>query len=420
MDSQIDLQQPVLDGGIRSINFFNGRLLSARDLTLEQSAYREADRRLGKAVGDGVAYGLEVSQAVKSNKQSPAVSVEAGLAVNRRGQTLLLDARADIALVRTTTALASSKVFSECQPLQTGAYVSGAGVYLLTIAPAQTTEGRATTNGLSLAAATCNSDTIVNAVQFRLIQLDPPITSTELQDRNHLRNLIAFKCFGVDETAAFIADPFRKEVKEWGLLDELRSNQLTDCEVPLAILYWTDQDGLNFLDMWSVRRRLIDPVISPSRMVTTGERHPAESEAMVLQFQDQLAQLCISGVDTTQVQVTDHFTFLPPVGLIPLASTTSPTGFKHNRFFQGITYHNPIFIEGAKVEAILRQSLSCKPVDLASGEMIWLYQVRENTEAIDEGSGSTFTPYMIFASGYVPFIGDAQYDLSRWNYSNYS
>ena len=131
MDSQIDLQQPVLDGGIRSINFFNGRLLSARDLTLEQSAYREADRRLGKAVGDGVAYGLEVSQAVKSNKQSPAVSVEAGLAVNRRGQTLLLDARADIALVRTTTALASSKVFSECQPLQTGAYVAGAGVYLL-------------------------------------------------------------------------------------------------------------------------------------------------------------------------------------------------------------------------------------------------------------------------------------------------
>ena len=28
MDSRTDLQQPVLDGGIRSINFFNGRLLS--------------------------------------------------------------------------------------------------------------------------------------------------------------------------------------------------------------------------------------------------------------------------------------------------------------------------------------------------------------------------------------------------------
>ncbi len=62
MDSQISLQQPILDGGIRSINFFNGRLLSARDLTREQSANREADRRLGQAIGEGIAYGLEVSK----------------------------------------------------------------------------------------------------------------------------------------------------------------------------------------------------------------------------------------------------------------------------------------------------------------------------------------------------------------------
>src|SRR5204863_9919338 len=113
--------------------------------------------------------------------------------------------RADIALVRTNTALASSKVFSACEPLQTGAYVSGAGVYLLTIAPAQTTEGRAITNGMNPAAATCNSDTILNAVQLRLIQLDPPITTAELQNPNHLRKPIAYKCFGTDETAAFIA-----------------------------------------------------------------------------------------------------------------------------------------------------------------------------------------------------------------------
>src|SRR6185436_1962946 len=107
MDSRIGLQQPVLDGGIHSINFFNGRLLSARDLTLEQSAYREADRRLGKALGEGVAYGLEVSKAANFKKDSPAVSVEAGLALNRRGQTLMLDARTDIALLRTMTAPAN-------------------------------------------------------------------------------------------------------------------------------------------------------------------------------------------------------------------------------------------------------------------------------------------------------------------------
>src|SRR5436190_17563141 len=199
MESQIDLQQPVLDGGIRSINFFNGRLLSARDLTREQSAYREADRRLGQAFGDGIAFGLEVSKTPGAGNDSPAVTVEAGLAINRGGQTLMLAARTDVALVRSSESNGAGNNFSDCLPLQTGAYVAGAGAYLLTLAPAQSTEGRATTNGMNLVAS-CSIDTIVNAVQFRLIQIDPPITDTELQDQDHLRNVIAYKCFGEIET----------------------------------------------------------------------------------------------------------------------------------------------------------------------------------------------------------------------------
>jgi hypothetical protein len=413
MDSQIDLQQPVLDGGIRSINFFNGRLLSARDLTLEQSAYREADRRLGKAVGEGVAYGLEVSPAAKSNKQSPAVSVAAGLAVNRRGQTLMLEARADIALVRTTTALASSKLFSECLPLQTSAYVSGAGVYLLTIAPAQTTEGRATTNGMNPAAATCNSDTIVNAVQFRLIQLDPPITSAELQDKDHLRNAIAYKCFGVDETAVFLADPFRPEVKQWGLLDTLRPNQLTDCEVPLAVLYWTD-DGINFIDMWSVRRRIAHGAM--------GKWPPFENdtllsaaEARLLQFRDQIDDLM--GTNPAQLRAVDIFSHLPPAGLLPIADGTG-TGFDLNAFFDGLTVRRPVFIDVAQVEYLIRESMLYASIDLNDHEVIWLYQVRENV--LGGSASAPVHSYVIFANGHIPPINLGRFNLGRWNYSNYA
>src|SRR5436190_12719145 len=165
MGSRIDLQQPVHEGAIQSINFFNGRLLSARDLTLEQSAYHEADRRLGRALGDGVAYGLEVAKTPDSTRQAPAVRVEAGLAMNRRGDSLMLTTRTDVALVRSADARAASQGFTECLPLQTGAYVAGAGVYLLTIAPAQTSSGRATTNAISATNATCNTDTVVSAVQ---------------------------------------------------------------------------------------------------------------------------------------------------------------------------------------------------------------------------------------------------------------
>jgi hypothetical protein len=417
MDSLIDLQQPVLSGSIHSINFFNGRLLSARDLTLEQSAYREADRRLGTAVGDGIAYGLEVSQATKSSKQSPAVSVEAGLAVNQRGQTLMLDARADIALVRTATALASSKAFSECEPLQTGAYVAGAGVYLLTIAPAQTTEGRATTNGMNPASATCNSDTIVNAVQFRLIQLDPPITSAELQDKNHLRNLVAYKCFGSDEPAAFIADPFGPEVKQWGLLDSLRPNQLTECEVPLAVLYWTD-DGINFIDMWSVRRRVSKPSPLAHWNALLNDRQTSEGEARFQQFADEINDVLIYQQDTLDSFVaTDQFSSLPAAGVIPLGSNKPFKGFDPLKFFQGITTRAAIFIEGSRVSNLIRNSFAYPPIDLASGNVIWLYFVRENFQA---PTNASTLPYLVFASGYMPYLGDAHFDLSHWNYSNYT
>ena len=69
--SATDLQTPIIEGAIRSTNFFNGRLLSARDLTLEQSAYREADRRLGKAIGEGIAYGLETTKPVNFKSPMP-------------------------------------------------------------------------------------------------------------------------------------------------------------------------------------------------------------------------------------------------------------------------------------------------------------------------------------------------------------
>lgn len=420
MDSSIDLQQPIVDGGIRSVNFFNGRMLTARDLTLEQAATREVDRRLGQAVGEGIAYGFEVSKSLASTNQSPVVSVEPGLAVNRQGQTLWLQDKTDVALVRKASASTTGAIFAQCQPLQSGTYVAGAGVYLLTVAPAETREGRAVTSALYTGGAPCNTDALVSAVQFRLIQIDPPITATELQDQNHLRSLIAYKCFGVADVKSFVNDPFGPVQTEYGLLDSLRPNRLTACDVPLGILYWTLSDGIKFLDMWSVRRRLLDPAATDPWRMIAGERRLAETEAMLLQFQDQLAELRRTSVSTQRVVATDTFKYLPPVGIIPTFSAQAATGFSYQVFFQNLTYRDPIFIEGAKVELLLRQSLTCKPIDVTSGEMVWLYQVRENRQAIDGGGPGLPQPYLIFSSGYVPFIGDAQFDLSRWDYSNYS
>jgi hypothetical protein len=421
MEAQTDLQSPIVEGGIRSVNFFNGRMLTARDLTREQEGHREITRRLGRAVGEGVAYGLEVSKSTspKSTPEFPLVTVEPGLAVNRRGQTLWLRDKTDVALVRKASPSAPGLIFSECLPLQSGTYVAGAGVYLLTVAPAETREGRAVTSTLNPGGAPCNTDALVWAVQFRLIQIDGLITQAELQDVNHLRNLIAYKCFGVADTQSFLKDPFGPEIEQHGLLDSLRPNLLTDCDVPLGVLYWTLSGGINFIDMWSVRRRLV----SQSALVRwdnlLSEQRATEGEAMFQQFADQVNDILIAKAGSLAgVVATDYFASLPAVGVIPIGSAKPLQGFDPLKFFKGQTIRKAIFMEGTRVERLIRLSFSFPPIDLSSKKVIWLYFVRENFLAKDLGGAAM--PYLVFSSGHLPYQADAHFDLSHWNYSNYT
>jgi hypothetical protein len=80
MGYPLQLQEPLKDGGIRSVNFFNGRLLASNDLSREQAARRASDWRLGQAIGDGVAFGYEVHQdQSQSAAAAPVLRVTAGL-----------------------------------------------------------------------------------------------------------------------------------------------------------------------------------------------------------------------------------------------------------------------------------------------------------------------------------------------------
>src|ERR1700746_2458354 len=101
----VNLLNPVLSKRTKSVNFFNGRLLAGEDLTTEQQTNRVAHALLGKAIGDGVVYGLEVTESkLSSTTTAPVLAVTSGLAINKNGGTLLLDSDSKIALVRPATA----------------------------------------------------------------------------------------------------------------------------------------------------------------------------------------------------------------------------------------------------------------------------------------------------------------------------
>lgn len=467
--SAIDLLTPILENGIRNVNFFNGRLLSAEDLSAEQAANRRRQELLGKAVGEGVAYGLEVKLSADQSptpKTTPLLKVSAGLGMNRNGQTLHLPADATIALVpEEEEQAAAAGLFASCVPVKTDLFKTGTGVYILAIAPASGFDGAAPMSGLGDtpgAGRACGKRYAVEGVQFRLVEMNINTVTgisdstradvLDLMDMNDaaslskLRNLLAHLCFGTEELANFPRDPFKQTADgtssflTYGAIDALRQkNKLTDCDVPLALIYWTT-DGVEFVDMWPVRRRLVKRNTSPARPLETDNRRQAEAEAMFLQFQEHLAAIADLSSEQSALGsliASDYFRYLPPAGIAPITASyiqeyqkaegakpisifTQSRGLYPPKFFDGLTTRKPVFIEGARIESLLNIARHYPPIDLTSEEFVWIYLVRENVETI---ANQLLTPpqqaYLVFANGNVPFMAEARFNLARWDYSNF-
>jgi hypothetical protein len=412
------IDQPFVSStALRSVNFFNGRLLTGDDLRREQATQEARLQRLGRIQGSGVAEGLEVVETHgTSSKSRPVVTVAAGLALSRSGIALELPADVDVALYREDAPSDAEPggLFADCQPFAPGTYTAGAGVYLLTVGPAEQGEGRAQVSGLGNDAAPCNVALSAEALRFRLIRL--ALEHAELVDTARLRNRVAYACFGTDALGDAVANPFGPPVTTYGLLDTLRAETLTDDEVPLATIGWSIDDGIQFVDLWSVRRGVTPLPGEGDWSSLVSARRRSEGEAMYLQFQAQIADMRHE-FEPDQIHATDRFDALPPVGLLPIGGPGG-LGFHYLTFFSGLTVRNPVFVEGGRLEELLRASYAYPPIDLSSGDVIWLYVVRENAQAADEGS--VRQEFLAFSNGLMPYEGNAQFDLSHWDYANYS
>ena len=442
VDDILQLQQPLKEGGIRHVNFFNGRLLTSKDLTREQAARCEADARLGLAVGDGVAFGLEAAPDPGLNTPgTPVVRVKAGLAVNRLGQTLRLTGDTSVALTRRFDAsgtAAGNCVFANCDPIAGGIYVAGAGVYVLTIAPAYLSEGRAATNGLDPGNVRCNSDATVEAVQFRLLAINPAQFADLDQGSALFRNRLAYRCFGIEARDQSAFNPWRVDPPSYGLIDELRKLGLDDRDVPLALIYWTAA-GIRFVDTWAVRRALLEPDalsgFSFQRDPLKGNdlssfsfiarrRRLVEAHAMCAQFQQHLADLLAATSNPVTVIATEHFRYLPPFGVVPLHSPPL-RGFDESSFLSGLVRRpapgfgqDSEFIDVRLLGALQQQALAGSPTDLTEKEFIWVYRPWQNARAV--ANRQPVQAMLAFASGLLPDLAVARFDMARFDYSNYA
>lgn len=411
------LDQPVVaTAALRSVNFFNGRLLTGDDLQLEQTTNVARLARAGRLAGGGVAYGLEVSAAFSSTVGAPVVTVAAGLGVTAAGDPLELPVATDLSLYAADPVSGAEPggLFAACQPYAPGTYSAGAGVYVLTVAPAQQGEGLAPVSGLGNQSAPCNVAVIAEALTFRLIRL--AVDKDVLADTAHLRNRVAASCFGYDAITIAADAPFGAPATSYGTIDALRAQTMSDHELALGLIGWSVDAGIQFVDLWSVRRRITPAIAEGDWASFVAARRSAEAEAMFLQFQAQIGDLVATG-SPGQLVIGDSFERLPPVGLLPLAG--QDPGIEINTFFGATLTRGPVVIEASRVEPLIRGALPYAPVDLSAGNLLWLYQVHQN---LDPGPilFAPGDPYLLFTSGFVPYAGDSQYALAYWNYANYS
>src|SRR5688572_25346209 len=281
MDTATSIESLVGDTELRHINFFNGRLLTAEDLSDEQNANRSRARHLGRAVGAGIAYGLQVDIAQGGPSEEAIVEILEGLAVNRAGQTLRLACTQTISLVTPPTAGTEDQcVFSDCADLPSGLTLAGQGYYVLTIAPASKKDSLAPVSGLGNRLAECNSRYLVDGVQFRLLPMSVVAGSTDERARNE----IAYQCFAFNVGNGLTAALNAATEPLYGLETLVPSGRLTEYDVPLAVIQLTDA-GINLIDVWAARRRITRPDSSQPWNYFVGDRRISEGEAMFLQFQ---------------------------------------------------------------------------------------------------------------------------------------
>ena len=424
------LQSGVLEGGVRTVNFFNGRTLTSEDLIQERAANRAFDTRLGLALGTGVAYGLEVtasppkSDPPQSDQPGLTVAIAPGLAINTLGQTLGLANPIDLALTRPSPADSAGPAdFGPCAPPQASVPVAATGVYVLVIGPATQRVGRASVSDATGAgcgcrpASDCQARDLVEGVQFRMVPL--PLSTTELASGPLLRSLTARACLGLDDPLDFtpLIDPLGPAAPP-GLVTRLRgANQITACEVPLAVLGWDAGAGLVFVDRWAVRRRPTRPSLGTLWGTLLDEERRTRSEALLLQFQEHAAELLALVQEPAALHVSQVFGHLPPVGFLPVATPRS-RGVNPVVFFypRGSTVLPQI--DAAQVPALLEEGLTRPAIGVGDSDPIQLYLIRENALAFQAGAVAELT--LVFARADLPYRATARFDSALWDLSRFS
>jgi hypothetical protein len=323
----------ILDERRTRPQYFDGRFLTARDLTREQNYFLSRQADLGQASGGGVVHGLIVEEGPTSS----SIVIQPGHGVTAAGDLVLLQEplTVNIANLAEIQQLGVAFGLSQLpnQPLQTRT-----GLFIVTLRPVEFTDNPIASYPTSITGPrTVEDGDIVEAVAVTLI---PYVDRSGNADVNQRRAAAAREIF---------VEQVRRGAPENAL--------------PLAMIAM-DLGVVRWVDPYLARREV---GALQTSFFGLGQAPRALREAHLIQYQRHLREVLEERGENARITATEHFRALPPAGPMPIGSVGADDFTQY--FFPIEVDVSLTVIPSDELAALVEESLTLPPIDLTlSGE----------------------------------------------------
>jgi hypothetical protein len=317
----------------RRPKYFDGRFLTARDLTRDQTYFLTRQADLGRSIGAGVVNGLMVEE----GETATSLHIQPGLGVTPSGELVSVPARLTLDLADIPSAQRLNAALGlSLRPLDPAR--SRSGLFVLALRPVEFTANPIASYPTSITGPRSVEDgEIIEATAATLI---PFPDEGDASEWNRRRSRVAHQVFVERATRGLPA----------GVL-------------PLAMV-GVDRNIVQWLDPFLVRREL---AVWQGEVLGLGLGTKALRYAQVQQYEAQLQDILRDrGTRGQRFAAADQFLALPPVGHLPLAAIDL-TEFSQIYFPPEIEVELSV-IPDDEVPVLLDESLTLPPIDLTLSE----------------------------------------------------
>ncbi|MFI4932903.1 MAG: hypothetical protein ACHP83_21870, partial [Burkholderiales bacterium] len=337
LQAQLDAGAIIVDSGRRRPFYFDGRFLTADDLTADQNYIRSRQSDLAQAIGAGVIRGLMVGLGTQAASNSPTLVIDPGIGITPSGDIVNIDVGQTIA-VSSLPQAAQLDAQLGVKVLPSASAINRSGLFVLALRAIEFSANPTAAYPTTLdGQRTVRDGDIIEATALTLI---PYPDRAGVENANAKRSRVAREVFFDRQSPGVLQDA-----------------------LPLAMLC-LDGGALRWLDVYMVRRE-----VGAESTLAAGlaQRPRALLEAWLKQHQDHM-----DDVDTATVQAgfaaARQFETLPPVGPMPASTLRFETQLGQLTLLQ--SYFPPLvdcefaFIPSDELAALVQESLALPAIDL--------------------------------------------------------